>query len=88
MLELPGQRRVRFFNTCPPLSPFLLCCWPFLLLPALFVFLLFLPVGLSDLILIGVLESSDQGRVRILNTPLPPPIFNSTPKSAAQELTV
>ena len=91
MLELPGQRRVRFFNTRPPLSPPLsvsfvwfgcvLCCWPFLsvacfvclsLCFSLSVFLLFFPFG--------VLESSDQGRVRILNTSLPPPFLFSTAK--------
>ena len=66
-----------------------MCCAvdPFPLLPALFVLLLFLPVGFSGISL-GVLESSDQGRVRILNTSLPPPFFNSTAKSVAQEFTV
>ena len=70
------------FSTLAPPSPppFLfvlfgcvLCCWPFLVVAcfvclslcfSLSVFLLFFPIG--------VLESSDQGRVRILNTSLPP----------------
>ena len=97
MLELPGQRRVRFFNTRPPFSPpflfrlsgLVVCCavGPLFLLPALFVLLLFLPVGFSGISL-GVLESSDRGRVRILNTSLPPPLLFSTAKSVAQEFTL
>ena len=97
MLELPGQRRARFFNTRPPLSPplflfrlsgLVVCCavGPFFLLPALFVFLFVSPCRFFLLFFpFGVLESSDQGRVRILNTSLLPPLFFSTAKSVAQE---
>ena len=55
MLELPGQRRVKFFNTSPPLS-------------VVFLVLALFPTFVLVLIVTVVLESSDQRRVRILYT--------------------
>ena len=58
VLELPGQRRVRFFNTSPPLS-------------VVFPVLAFFPSLILVLIVTVVLESSDQRRVRILSPSTP-----------------
>ena len=95
VLELPGQRRARFFNTRP--FPLLCCFVLFGSVSVVFfcvlvsVCLLFCVGGLvgppSHLcvchsILIEVLESSDQRRVRILNTP-PTPLYLYTLNSYA-----
>ena len=85
VLELPGQGRVRFFSTCPPSSPiwfglsgWRLCWWPCLVVVCFGCCLVVPRCRFFSLFLIGVLESSDQGRVRILNTSLPPFLFVSS----------
>ena len=102
VLELPGQRRVRSFNACP-FPPFFVCCfvlcwcpwfcfvfWSFLVAFCFgglaWAFLLFVDFALS--ILTEVLESSDQRRVRILNTSPPSPILPLHPDQLRRNCTV